>query len=235
MNHLGHGGSERGSALVYILIAIALLAALTVTFMQPSSQQATSQNTFESVSEINAQVNFIRSSIQECVLNYPGGDSGNLGALNIPYPINPSSTYLNNPDADDAVANIRCPGNPGDSNDHTDIFSGRSGKFLPPPPEMFGPWYYWNGEDGVFFYTATDKSDAFLQTAMQKLDDQFSECESDVIDASGGDVELTSTAGGTDPKCTGGSTCFRVWVLSTDASAGAYNGDTDGDENGSCP
>lgn len=235
MNHYPDDPRQRGSALVYILIAIALLAALTVTFMEPSSQQATSQNTFESVSEINSQVNFIRSSIQECVLSYPGGDSGNLGQTNRPYPINPSSSYLDSFDGDDAVANIRCPGNPGDSNDHADIFSGRSGKFLPPPPSLFGPWYYWNGVDGVFFYTATDKSDAFLQTAMQKLDEQFAECEADVVDASGGEIELTSTGGGSDPKCASGSTCFRVWMIATDAAAGAYLGDTDGDENGSCP
>lgn len=231
MNH------ERGSALVYILIAIALLAALTVTFMEPSSQQATSQNTFETVSEINTQVNFVRSGIQECVLSYPGGDSTRLGALNKPYPFNPTSTYLTDADTDgDFVRNIRCPGNPGDSADHADIFSGSSGKFMPPPPGMFGQWYYWNGIDGVYFYIATDKTDAFLQTAMQKLDDQFAECEADVIDGSSGVVDMTSGAESdpNPPSCADGSTCFRVWVIATAAAAGAYNGDTDGDE-ASCP
>lgn len=225
--------SQRGSALVYILIAIALLAALTVTFMEPSSQQATSQNTFETVSELNTQTNFIRSSIQECVLSHPGGDSGRLGAINIPYPFNPTSTYLTDPDVDgDFVRNIRCPGNPGDSADHADIFSGTTGKFMPPPPSLFGQWMYWNGEDGVFFYIATDKTDAFLQTAMQKLDDQFAECEADVIDGSSGAVSLTSTA--TTAECPDQNTCFRVWVLARPSAAGAYNGDTDGDE-ASCP
>ncbi len=225
--------SQRGSALVYILIAIALLAALTVTFMEPSSQQATAQNTFETVSEMNTQVNFIRSGIQECVLNYPGGDSGRLGAVNIPYPFNPTSSYLASADTDgDFVRNIRCPGNPGNSNNHTDIFSGASGKFMPPPPGFFGDWYYYNGEDGVFFYTATDKTDAFLTTALQKLDDQFAECEADVIDATGGTVELTSTGGG--PQCLDETTCFRVWILTRASAATAYNGDADSDE-GSCP
>lgn len=231
--------SEKGSALIYILIAIALLAALTVTFMEPSSQQTTSQNTFEAVSDMNAQVNYIRSAIQECVLTYPAGDSGLIGTNNTPYPINPSSTYFSaapksGAAANDQVRNIMCPGNPGSSNDHAEIFSGTSGKFLPPPPDLFGEWYYFSGTDGVFFYTSTDKSDAFLQTALQKLDEQFSECEADIIDATGGTVELTSTAAGTDPKCVSGSTCFRVWVLAKAAAAGAYNGDTDGDE-AACP
>lgn len=225
--------SQRGSALVYILIAIALLAALTVTFMEPSSQQATSQNTFETVSELNTQANFIRSAVQECVLSYSGGDSTRLGASNIPYPFNPTSTYLQDyTTGDDLVRDIRCPGNPGNSNNHAKIFSGSSGKFMPPSPSLFGEWKYWNGEDGVFYYIATDKTDAFLQTAMQKLDDQFAECEADVIDASGGDVSLTSTA--TTAICPDNSTCFRVWIIARPSAEDAYNGDADGDE-ASCP
>jgi hypothetical protein len=179
-------------------------------------------------------VNFIRSSIQECILSFPGGDSNRPGAQNKPYPFNPTSSYLTDADTDgDFVRNIRCPGNPGTTADHSDIFSGSSGKFMPPPPGMFGPWQYWNGLDGVFFFTATNKSDAFLQTAMDKLDDQFSECEADVIDAPA-EVALTSTAGGGEPKCLAGETCFRVWVLTTSAAQDAYNGDTDSDE-AACP
>jgi len=240
----GNQGNEQGSALVYILIAIALLAALTASFMKPSSQQTTSQSIFNSVTELNSQVNFVRSAIQECVLTYPSGDTGLIGTDNTPYPINPTSTYLASPtpadDADpttnadgDLVRHIGCPGNPG-TNDHSKIFTGTSGKFMPPPPNLFGEWEYFNGVDGVFFYTWTDKSDAFLQSAMQKLDEQYSECEADVIDASGGDIELTSTAAVADPKCLSGNTCIRVWIT-TQASA-VYNGDTDGEEAAaSCP
>ena len=68
--------NERGSALIYILIAIALLAALTVSFMQPSSQQGQSQGSFKLISELQSQVEFIRTSVQECILAHPGGDIG---------------------------------------------------------------------------------------------------------------------------------------------------------------
>lgn len=231
--------SQRGSALVYILIAIALLAALTVTFMQPSSQQATSQRSFESFTALKTQIDFIRSTIQECVLVYPGGDENLVGTANFPFPINPSSSYFDGfpdtPNADtDAVRNVRCPGNPGNSQDHADIFAASAGKFLPPPPDLFEDFTYYSGEDGVFFYTSTDKTDAFLQTAMAKLDDEFAECEADVIDASGAQKELTSTGNASDPKCPGGSTCFRVWLVIKSSASGAYNGDTDNDET-SCP
>lgn len=223
--------SESGSALIYILIAIALLAALTVTFMEPSSQQTTSQNTFQTVADLNAQINTVRSAVQECVLNYPAGEAGLVGTPNFPYPINPSSTYLVSPDANDQVRNIRCPGNPGGvSKDHADIFSGSSGKFMPQPPSLFGEWVYSNTGDGVFFYTATNKTDAFLQTALQKLDGQFSECEADVINASGAAVNLLSS--GATVQCPSGNTCFRVWVIARPANV--YLGDTDGDE-AACP
>lgn len=224
--------NERGSALVYILIAIALLAALTVTFMEPSSQQATSQNTFETVSEVGTQVNFIRSSIQECVLSYPGGDSGRMGAVNHAYPFNPTSTYLTSPDALSLVRHIRCPGNPGNSANHADIFAAASGKFMPPPPTMFSEWYYHSGVEGVFFVTATAKTDAFLLTALQKLDDQFSRCEADVIVAGGSAVDLTNTPG--EVQCPANNTCMRVWVLTRPAAAGSYRGDTESNEVG-CP
>jgi len=222
---------QRGSALVYILIAIALLAALTATFMDSSSQQTSSQNTFNTVADLNTQVNFIRSAVQECVITYPSGDSALVGTTNIPYPINPSSTYLSSPAASDIVSAIRCPGNPGNSNNHAAIFGGTSGKFLPPPPSLFGAWQYYNGVDGVYISIATNKTDAYLVTALGKLDDQFSECEADVVDARSGNVNMTS-AGASGPKCASGNLCFRVWLVAQ--TSNIYPGDTDGDE-AACP
>ena len=74
----------------------------------------------------------------------------------------------------------------------------------------------------------------FCIGALAKLDEEYSECEADVIDATGGEIELTSTATADDPKCPNGSTCFRVWIISQ-ASA-VYNGDADGEETAaSCP
>ena len=233
-NNSNGRASETGSALVYILIAIALLAALTASFMRPSSQQTTAQGAFNASQELNSQIEYIRSSIQECVIIYDGGDRSTPGSplQNAPWPINPSSTYLATPAADYTLKHLRCPGNPGDSNDHAEIFGGSSGKFLPPPPSLFEEWEYYNGTDGVFFFSRTDKTDAFIQTALTKLDEDYSECQADVVDASAADVELTSTAGGADPKCASGETCFRVWMIIRGTAV--YNGDTDGEE-ASCP
>lgn len=229
---------QRGSALIYILIAIALLAVLTATFMDSSSQQTTSQNTFNTVTDLNSQINFVRSSIQECVLSYPEGASDATGTTNVPYPINPSSSgYFTAPAAaaaNDEVQYVKCPGNPqGDPKLHGTIFGGSSGKFLPPPPKLFNAWTYYNGTDGVFFYTGTDKTDAFLTTALSKLDDQFSECEADIVDNSGGGSALDMTTDGVSgPSCPAATVCFRVWMIAQPTAQ--YVGDTAGDE-AACP
>lgn len=232
---------EAGSALVYILIAIALLAALTATFMDSSSQQTSSQNTFNTATELNSQINFIRSAIQECVLTYPGGDAQIAASYdadeqkNNPYPIMPIADYYTDASATNTgvsggttsnVKDIRCPGNPGDDENHAFVFLGTSGKFMPPAPDFFNDWQYYNGDGGIFFWTETTFSDAFLDTAMTKVAEQYNECESDVIDATGGAVDMASDAApGTgnanlfdEVQCDNGAKCLRIWLKRDGAS-----------------
>ena len=234
--------SEKGSALVYILIAIALLAALTFTFIEPSSQQSSSQNSFKTAASLDSQIQLIRSSVQQCLLTYPRGDnaidtspSGSDPDANTRYPINPDSTYYSSAtpgrSGDRQVRNIRCPGrsSTSDAEDHVKIFSGQSGRYLPPAPDLFGEWQLYNGEDGVFFWISTDKSDLSIQSALSKLDEKYSECESDVVDASASARNLDSNA---LLACASGSTCFRIFMTAN--ATAVYNGDSDGDES-ACP
>lgn len=235
--------SETGSALVYILIAIALLAALTVSFMEPSSQQTSSQNSFKTVAGLQGQIDIIRSSMQECVLLYPNGDAtidtsgaGSDPDANVKFPINPDSTHYTSAtpgrSGDRLVRNMRCPGNPttGNAYDHALIFGGSGGKFMAPPPDLFDDWQLYNGKDGVFYWTETDKTDAFVSSALEKLDEKFSECEADVIDTSdlpAGAKDLDSDGTLT---CPANNLCFRIWVLQNGSAV--FNGDAAGDEGG---
>lgn len=235
--------SQKGSALVYILIAIALLAALTITFMEPSSQQTTSQNTFKTVNTLSRQADFIQSTIQECVLSYPSGDpnidtsiSGTDPDARSNYPINPDSTFYSGStdgqSGDRLVRSLRCPGDltgPA-ANDHNRVFGGGGGKFLPPPPDLFEEWQYYNGADGIFYWTETTKSDSFLNTALEKADDGFSECQADIIDATGGAVNLDSSGPPADTTCSAGSVCLRIWMITNGTAV--Y---PDSPENTACP
>jgi len=206
---------EQGSALVYILIAIALLAALTVAFMSPSSQQGTSQNTFKTVSELSSQVEFIRAAVQECVLTFPAGDdsiSNDEANANEAYPIRPDSTHFTSASTNRYVSGLRCPGNPGNNSpDHAPIFTAGSGKFMPPPPPLFTGWQWYNNTDGVFFWIETNKSDAYLKSALEKLDEEYADCEAEFIDATTADQGLVSDD--STIVCPQGSLCFRIWMI----------------------
>lgn len=201
---------EQGSALVYILIAIALLAVLTATFMGSSSDQTTSQKTINIAAELKSQINLIRSTIDECIITYPEGDSALVNTTNIPYPILPSSNYLADPVGSWEVSYIRCPGNPGNSNDHQKLFGGSSGKTLPPPPKPFWNWIYYNGIEGVFFATGTNRTDPYIMDALQRIDNEFDECEVDVVDARAATIAVSDVPG---MECPMGYVCLRVWMI----------------------
>lgn len=241
--------SEKGSALIYILIAIALLAALTFTFMEPSSQQTSSQSTFKTLSAVQGQADIIRAAIQECVLS-AGPRAGNSdttidttvsgtdpGARAL-YPLKPDSLHFTGATpgpttGERFVKDLRCPNkNPGgvNVNDHELMFQGGSGKFMPPAPDLFEDWQYYNGTDGVFFWTQTDKSDAFLMSALEKLDEKFSSCEADIIDASTGGAKALDSGTPAEVECADGYVCFRVWMISN--ATAEY---PDAPEAGNCP
>jgi len=220
---------QRGSALIYILIAVALLAALTVSLMEPSGQQAQSQNSTNVFTEVDGQIGFITAAISECVLTHPDQDSGltTTEQQNAPYPINPSDPYFTaqgatpGTDPDDTAQYIRCPGNPGgdgpNNQDHARIFGGASGKFIPPKPALFGDWEYYNGADGVTITIASDKTDSYIESALLRLDEKFGECEAEVIDRRGlAALAITNdtTPGAAGPReCAAGAICFRYWII----------------------
>lgn len=207
-------GSEKGSALVYILVAIALLAALTATFMSSSNQQKTAQDSAKLALELKSQIDFIRGAIQECVLTYPDGDAGYGGSGIAPYPLSPSNAYLSAPVAGSLVRDIRCPGNPGNSNNHAKIFGGTTGKFMPDPPKGFEQWWYANSPDGVFMDIATYNEDTYILTALEKLDEMFAECEADLINANSGTVVISTNG----ENCPNGAYCFRAWLVTKPAA-----------------
>jgi len=200
--------SQRGGALIYILIAIALLAALTGTFLNSGGQSTRTQSAFKLATELNSQSRVIRSGIQDCILRYPQGDDAitETGYID-PYPLNPDSNdseYSSYKVADRYASEIRCPGAA-----YIKVFGESLSGFLPPQPGLLEPWVYFNGSEtiegqafnGVFFQIESDKSDPFIGESMAKADTLYSACE---VDYQIGD--------GTN-GCSNGAQCLRFWII----------------------
>ena len=209
---------ETGSALVYILIAIALMAALTASFVNSDSQQSRSQNSFKLAQDIKSQISSIRSAIDGCTILYPGGDitvvAGTDPGYVRPYPVNPDSDHFNGSArdgiTDKLVSNLSCPGNPGDDPDHTLIFGAASGKNLSPSPALLDDWIYFNGTKtvgattytGVYIDIRSNRSDPFIAEAFDKVASTYTDCEADSVTA-------------TDDDCAAGYVCLRYWISRT--------------------
>lgn len=206
--------NQKGNALVYVLISIALLGALSASLMESSGDQVSSQRMTETISALKSQADFISATIHECVLNYPSGDTGYSGPAMLPYPLNADNAYLLSPAGSSVVRSIRCPGNPGNSNDHAAIFGGSSGRAAPEAPKAFNQWVYYNSADGVFIMTATSLKDSYVSTALNKLKSLYSKCEADVINATSGTKNITTDGW----QCLNGLYCFRVWLRSKPTS-----------------
>ena len=212
---------QKGGALIYILIAIALLAALTVSFTQDGGQSSRTQNSFKLASTLTSQSRLVRSAIQDCILRFPEGDGADISEVGYidPYPLNPASTEFTTSATNNNVSGLACPGTGvsgnGDVDDHTALFSG-SGEFssyLPSPPDLMEDWTYFNGNatggsqiygmdfNGIFFQIQSDKSDPFIGESMQKVDELMAACE---VDHQIGD--------GTN-GCENNHQCLRFWII----------------------
>ncbi|MAS87410.1 MAG: hypothetical protein CMH30_05480 [Micavibrio sp.] len=205
---------QSGSALVYILVAIALMAALISSFASSDSQQTRSRNAFKLANKIQDQIDIIKAAIDECVVLYPEGDGiANPATVYPQYPINPNASYFDGSAMDGFTAryakDIACPGNPGETKDHTPIFGVNTGKSLQAAPTGLDDWLYFNGKGvtfgaqthtGVYIYinAPAASSDAFIDDAFTKVKSQYGNCEVDI---------LTSA----DPICT--NKCLRYWII----------------------
>ncbi len=192
-NHQQKG--QQGNALLYVLLAVGLLAALTFYFVQDSNENYATQDAIHISEELYAQVNTIRSAISECTLDYPNGgpDVNGDGLIsssenpNNPYPIDPLSPNVTYETAgcsktsnaanciiastNDDVGNLSCPGA---GIGYEWLFSGTNnqGRYLPPTPNGFSAWTYSNTSSGVSI-SITAPSDVAANDALTRLLSKF--------------------------------------------------------------
>ncbi len=246
---------QRGSVLVYVLVAVGLLAAVTATMMTGSGTHSNNNKNASTTAELKSQLDVIVAAVQDCTMTYPDQDDGMSATeqKNAPYPINPKDPYLEDPAAEviitDDVSNIRCPGNPGKGASgfarQKLIFSGANGNFLAEPPAGFSKWKYYNGVDGVYVMTYAANATADTKKAILAVDNIYNPCQTDVTDMRGGPSTNMSSdivPGDTSEKtCPSGAICFRHWFTQkasaqeTDSGCqGAQHAHTPPDEGGPC-
>ena len=193
---------QQGSAIIYVFVAIGLLAALTYSFVKDSGQSVVAQSAHRTSEDLYIQASTIRAAIVECAVQYPngGGDMDGDGDIdstdnpNNPYPVLP--TYANNPHgvaADNTVRNLSCTGAPAAE---ANIFQGTNnkGRFLPPATSGFGEWVYGNDADGVYIRVTATAASAITVNALDRVMARFSACQAD-LDFGG---------------C--GAACLTIWV-----------------------
>lgn len=186
-----HKNAEAGSVLFYIFIAIGLLGALTLSFIDSSREGATAQSAEQMAITLYSQANAIRSDIVACMNKYPNsvdldsdGDIDSNDNPNPPYPLAPSN--VNNPNgaaADDYVSDLQCPGAP---SGQAGIYAsgGTSGQTAPSDISGFTKWRYKNlGTGQIFLKISSINNNTNEVIAMQKAYDRFSNCEADLDDA----------------------------------------------------
>jgi hypothetical protein len=198
-----YSSTERGNALLYVLLAVGLLAALTYFYAQDSRENYSSQAAISISESLFAQANMIKSAVVQCTLEFPGGGgdmdaSGSIDSSdnpNNPYPLNPSDALNLKADpggctttgnatgcipkaANDQVKNLQCIGAPAGQ---AAMFTGASnqGRYLPPPPSNFTDWVYVNDSTGVYIKT-TGNGDAASVSALTRLLAKFTSTQASV-------------------------------------------------------
>ena len=174
------GPTERGNALLYVFLAVGLMAALTYSYVQDSRENYASQSAVSIAEELYSQINMIKAAVVQCTLEYPNGMDPTVCSctpLNPPYPLSPSDPLNPNSPAgtaaagDDYVRHLTCVGAP---TGLAAMFSGTSnqGRFLPPPPAGFNEWVYKNDGGGVYIQI-TSTGDAASVNALSRVLNKF--------------------------------------------------------------
>lgn len=206
-----------GNALLYVFMAVGLLAALTYSFTKGTKENYSTQNAAKAAEELYVQANLIKSSIVQCTNEYVegGGDLNSDGIFNeddnanTPFPLEPNNGLIENAPAgcvvqgntagcvsvaeNNNVRNLSCIGAPlGEAY----MFSGtnNSGAFLPQPPSGFEEWTYKNDSNGVYIQIIGKAKNATANMTVQRLKDKYSNCQSDIDYGNCGD------------------NCFTAWI-----------------------
>lgn len=206
--------NQKGSILVYILIAIFLTGMLIASMTQGAKKSASSEQVNEMMMYLQADIRTIQANISECVVSYqnncpPGSttstcpsqytaqDSGNY---NVPFPT-PSTLLATG--SGTALASIICPRAPTAAQTiFTDSIS-QSLRLLQ-DTSNYTVTYYNNSTDGVYLRITRVPTDPLWTEVLNRLPSKYQSCSTA--------VENTSS----DPtgfNCAAVGGCFYFFIL----------------------
>ena len=218
---------QKGSIIVYILIAIALTGLLVASMSQGTQKSASSEQIDEVMMYLQNDIQTVQSNITECVTSYQNNNfcptSGcvteyatqDTGNLNVPFPgycaTTPACpvstmTYGN---AGTALANIGCPRAPTPL-----IFNDSITQSLKTFQDTanYTVTYYNNNTEGVYLRITRTASDPLWTEAIARMNSKYAACSVAYV-----------APGGADPTgytCTNG--CLYYWILRKSSSSASW-------------
>lgn len=231
MNTSRRKGSEQGSILIYILIAIALTGLLVAAMSQGTQKTASSEQVDEMMMYLQADIQTVQANISECVTSYqnnnfcPVDSSGNPtcvnqfangstgpddGNANVPFPVYSYSSASGSTTgtAGLALASIKCPRAP---TSQQTIFTdniAQSMKLLQDTAN-YTTTYFNDTTEGVFIRIERTASDPVWQEVISRMNSKYQACSVAYV-----------AAGNNDPTgypCNKG--CLYYWILRRSTSA----------------
>ena len=184
--------NQKGSIVVYILIAIFLTGVLIAAMTQGSKKNASSEQMDEMMLYLQNDIKTIQSFVAECAQSYPGAVTG-VTNPNTPFPL---YSDLSSGGTGNVIATIKCPGAPAAQQTIFSNNAGSSFKLLS-DTTTYTTQYFTDGTEGVYFRITRASGDPLWTEAISRLNNKYSKCSAAAV-----------TSGGT---CANG--CFYFWVL----------------------
>lgn len=213
---------ERGSIVVYILIAIFLTGLLVAAMTQGAKKSANTQQLDEMMLYVQADIKAAQAAITECAQVYPepvdidgDGNANTTDNPNAPFPLYCADSSCVRADLTSgaggkAITSIGCAGAP----DGQRNILGTPGalKVLGDTAE-FTTKYFTDTTEGVYIRITRVGTDPVWTEAISQLDKKYSKCVA---------AAVTSNPDPTGFNCSAG--CFYYWILRRSTSSGSFEG-----------
>lgn len=201
--------TERGSIVIYLIIALVLMATLVVFITQGTKKGPQAQQLDETSQYLESDLGVISAAINDCVLTYSravdvdgDGDKDTTDNPNAPFPLYGD---LSSGGAGDDIMAIKCPGAPASKQIIFDNSPGRNFRLL--SGSDYTVTYFTDGTEGVkITISRSSTSDIWLE-AIDRLNTKLSTCQAEV-----------DTAGG----CADG--CLNYWIKRRSTSVATEGG-----------